>query len=184
MANEGKISISTEMDLSGILNGADKINEILDEWKVNAETVSGSFRQLANSGGDFETLAGSIAGVVSTIKLAAEAQKTWETAMAVFQSSTGFGLAVTAIGAAVGVLNVMMKKAKEPSENLAKSLGIMGEKAESFVSGMSTAGNYLDNFNNTLFASSAKQQELNVQNGFAPGWMNNYRIGSLVECVA
>ena len=184
MANEGKISISTEMDLSGILNGADKINEILDEWKVNAETVSGSFRQLANSGGDFEMLAGSIAGVVSTIKLAAEAQKTWETAMAVFQSSTGFGLAVTAIGAAVGVLNVMMKKAKEPSENLAKSLGIMGEKAESFVSGMSTAGTYLDNFNNTHFASSEKQQELNVQNGFAPGWRYNCRMWDFIECVA
>lgn len=67
------------------------------------------------------------------------------------------GLAVVGITAAVGIIVNELKKAEEMSK---ETFGAMGEAALDFYSGIQTAEGYLDNFNNTMFASTEEQEKL------------------------
>lgn len=67
------------------------------------------------------------------------------------------GLAVVGITAAVGIIVNELKKAEEMSK---ETFGAMGEAALDFYSGIQKAEGYLDNFNNTMFASTEEQEKL------------------------
>ena len=66
-------------------------------------------------------------------------------------------LAAAAVTTAISIIITQVKKAEEETQ---QSLSNIGEGANSFIEGISSATSYLDNFNEELFASSEEQQKL------------------------
>ena len=86
--------------------------------------------------------------------------------------SSPIGIACTAIGVAVAGISIAVNKSNEEAK---KAFEGMGEATADFYDGLKTAEGYLDSFNNTIFASSEEQQELQEQ-------MNEIQAGITQIC--
>ena len=86
--------------------------------------------------------------------------------------SSPIGIACTAIGVAVAGISIAVNKSNEEAK---KAFEGMGEAVADFYDGLKTAEGYLDSFNNTIFASSEEQQELQEQ-------MNEIQAGITQIC--
>ena len=189
MGKSGLTEAGNNINLDNVLKTAERIKSLLGEITASSKNLSGGFASVFNQGGSFSNLADSVMQVANASKEAAGAQGAMNSALGGLGGALANATLVVRFAIVVGQVTEAIRQMIPQEDQLEDKMLNAANSMNSFYMGMDTAKSKLGEFNTTLFATAEQQGNLQqnmqeVQNGFAPGWMNNCRMWDFVECVA